>query len=294
MRVNIYAEEMTEQVELISKEIDGHSFTGLRLYLYLPVTVGGGSYRTPRGSHRSVKGSEEVFPPICGKAAQVSGPFMHRPGDDDSSAVTFWGKKDLRPVLRKMLNMLDDHYADALPDALPTYRCPECGPGSTSDADGCCYACGASLFTDDDGNPAHNDTDNPEGSVPAGFRHEVSKLCDRAGWCLASRHAGDIQADLDSLEEQLAVVQRLTNSPTGSGGDVKIEWESDPVSDPQGSEPREAPPDTAGAVRNIKAAMAAMDLGAPPKASEREDWFGTALAELEGALGMLDRKAPSQ
>ena len=36
MRVNIYAEEMTERVEIISKEIDGHRFTGLRLYLELP------------------------------------------------------------------------------------------------------------------------------------------------------------------------------------------------------------------------------------------------------------------
>src|SRR3954470_9005220 len=62
MRVNIYAEEMTERVEIISKEIDGQSFTGLRLYLELPVTVNG---------------------------EQKSGPFLHHPGDDDSAAVTF-------------------------------------------------------------------------------------------------------------------------------------------------------------------------------------------------------------
>jgi hypothetical protein len=35
MRVNVYAEEMTDRVEIISKEIDGHTFTGLRLYLEL-------------------------------------------------------------------------------------------------------------------------------------------------------------------------------------------------------------------------------------------------------------------
>lgn len=35
---------------------------------------------------------------------------MHRPGDDDSSAVTFWGKRDLREVLRKALAELDKHY----------------------------------------------------------------------------------------------------------------------------------------------------------------------------------------
>lgn len=87
MRVNIYAEEMTDRVEIISKEIGGATFTGLRFYLYLPVTDGLGN--------------------------QNRGPFIHRPGDDDSSAVTFWGKRDLREVLRKALAMLDEHYASA-------------------------------------------------------------------------------------------------------------------------------------------------------------------------------------
>lgn len=86
MRVNVYAEEMTERVEIISKEIDGHTFTGLRLYLELPATG-------PDGT-------------------QHQGPFMHRPGDDDSAAITFWGKRDLRLVLRKMLAELDAHYAE--------------------------------------------------------------------------------------------------------------------------------------------------------------------------------------
>ncbi len=104
MRVNVYAEEMTDRIEIISKEIDGHTFTGLRIYLELPVTVGG------QGQHRSE--GADVYPPVNGKAAQVSGPFMHRPGDDDSSAVTFWGKRDLRDVLRKALDMLDTHYGD--------------------------------------------------------------------------------------------------------------------------------------------------------------------------------------
>jgi len=36
MRVNIYAEEMTDRIEIIGKEIDGHRFTGLRFYLELP------------------------------------------------------------------------------------------------------------------------------------------------------------------------------------------------------------------------------------------------------------------
>jgi hypothetical protein len=102
MRVNVYAEEMTERIEIISKEIDGHKFTGLRLYLELPVTVGGS------GQHRSEP--DNVFPPINGKPAQVSGPFIHHPGDDDSAAITFWGNKDLRKVLCKMLVALDQHY----------------------------------------------------------------------------------------------------------------------------------------------------------------------------------------
>lgn len=84
MRVNVYAEEMTDEIEIISKEIDGHTFTGLRLYLYLPVT-----------------GPDGI---------QHQGPFIHRPGDDDSSAITLWGKRDLRKVLRKMLDTLDQHY----------------------------------------------------------------------------------------------------------------------------------------------------------------------------------------
>ena len=84
MRVNVYAEEMTDRVELVAKEIEGHSYTGLRFYLELPATVNG---------------------------QQLQGPFMHRPGDDDSSAVTFWGKQDLRVLLRKALTILDEHYA---------------------------------------------------------------------------------------------------------------------------------------------------------------------------------------
>jgi len=104
MRVNIYAEEITERVEVISKEIDGHVFTGLRLYLYLPVTL-------PDGTNQA-------------------GPFMHRDGDDDSAAITFWGKRDLRDVLKIMQEKLNAYY-DA-PPALSgrqedAERCPDCG-----------------------------------------------------------------------------------------------------------------------------------------------------------------------
>lgn len=93
MRVNVYAEEMSGRVEIISKEIDGHTFTGLRFYLELPVTMRDGR--------------------------QVSGPFIHRPGDDDSSAVTFWGKRDLRIELRRALELLDGHYERAAQEPKP-------------------------------------------------------------------------------------------------------------------------------------------------------------------------------
>jgi hypothetical protein len=84
MRVNIYAEEMApERVELITKTIDGRDYAAIRFYLELPVTVGG---------------------------VQHKGPFIHRPGDDDSSAVTFWGKQEMIPMLRKALELLEAHY----------------------------------------------------------------------------------------------------------------------------------------------------------------------------------------
>jgi hypothetical protein len=84
MRVNIYAEEMTDIVKIITKEIDGQMFTGLRFHLHLPVTLADGT--------------------------QAKGPFIHRPGDDDSSAVTFWGKRDFRDVMRQALALLDEYY----------------------------------------------------------------------------------------------------------------------------------------------------------------------------------------
>lgn len=85
MRVNVYAEEMTDRIEIISKDVDGYRFTGLRFYLELPVTD-----------------------PVTGTVTK--GPFLHRLGDDDSSAVTFWGKTDMRAMLAKALELLDRHY----------------------------------------------------------------------------------------------------------------------------------------------------------------------------------------
>jgi hypothetical protein len=91
MRVNVYAEEMTTRVELVTKEIPGEgAFTGVRFYLELPVTM--------RDADHNISG-------------QVAGPFIHREGDDDSSAVTFWGKGKLRLMLQAALKLLEDRDA---------------------------------------------------------------------------------------------------------------------------------------------------------------------------------------
>jgi hypothetical protein len=109
MRVNVYAEEMTKEIEIISKVIDGHTFTGLRLYLHMPVTQWRGDQNgdLPVTVERSLLYKPEQYDKAV---VQAKGPFMHRPGDDDSSAVTFWGKRDLLNVLNKMVEMLELHY----------------------------------------------------------------------------------------------------------------------------------------------------------------------------------------
>ncbi len=103
MRINIYAEEMTDKVEIISKEIDGQVYTGVRFYLELPVS------RFKFGGPVDVTTPAEHFSDSNG-VQQIKGPFIHRPGDDDSSAVTFWGKQSLRHTLRKALQLLEKHY----------------------------------------------------------------------------------------------------------------------------------------------------------------------------------------
>ncbi len=102
MRVNVYAEEMTDRIEIISKEIEGQTFTGLRFYLELPVSEAAHGARV--GNVKEENFTKDV--------RQVKGPFIHRFGDDDSAAVTFWGKKDLRKVLTQALLALDAHYGE--------------------------------------------------------------------------------------------------------------------------------------------------------------------------------------
>ncbi len=93
MRINVYAEEITDRVEIVKKQIEGQTFTGIRIYLELPVTI-----------DRDKDGN-----PI-----NKSGPFEHRKGDDDSAAVTFWGTGDeAQSALQKALDTLKEHLADS-------------------------------------------------------------------------------------------------------------------------------------------------------------------------------------
>lgn len=118
MRVNVYAEEMTDRLEIIAKEIDGRTFTGLRFYLELPVTdYEVGRFKCVECAGTGWVGGQGGDP--CGHCGghktvprQLRGPFHHHFGDDDSAAVTFWGKRDLRAVLRKALELLDEHYVN--------------------------------------------------------------------------------------------------------------------------------------------------------------------------------------
>jgi hypothetical protein len=114
VRVNVYAEEMSDRIEIIAKEIDGHTFTGLRFYLELPTSVPsdfkvqGSPYLESTKDPRIMKVRAGADVPCV----NLQGPFLHRPGDDDSSAVTFWGKRDLREMLRQALDALNKHYED--------------------------------------------------------------------------------------------------------------------------------------------------------------------------------------
>lgn len=80
MRINVYSEEITQKVEIVSKQGDGKTFVGVRFYTELPVTLG---------------------------TSQVSGPFLHHPGDDDSAAITFWGPKRTKEMLTRALQLLE-------------------------------------------------------------------------------------------------------------------------------------------------------------------------------------------
>ena len=105
MRVNIYAEEITDRIEIITKEIDGVQFMGIRFYLELPVST----YKYAVGQPVKIDVTPQTHKD---EVLQIRGPFIHHPGDDDSSAVTFWGKSDFRHILRKALSSLDNYYQE--------------------------------------------------------------------------------------------------------------------------------------------------------------------------------------
>lgn len=104
MRVNVYAEEMTDRIEIIEKIVEGNKFTALRFYLALPA-----SFVPDRGADDSLRPARVND---TEQATHMQAPFIHHPGDDDSAAVTFWGKQDMRFMLRKALAALDAHYAN--------------------------------------------------------------------------------------------------------------------------------------------------------------------------------------
>lgn len=100
MRINVYAEELTDRVEVITKQVDGKTFYGIRLYLYLPV------------SSKVVNGTEYAID------ESIRGPFIHHEGDDDSAAITFWvpwtkAKGNDFNVLKKTLYELYERSLDA-------------------------------------------------------------------------------------------------------------------------------------------------------------------------------------
>lgn len=51
--------------------------------------------------------------------------------------------------------------------------------------------------------------------------NETQRLCDRVVWCQASRASGDLDADLDALEEQRAVVESLLQREAAETKPVK-------------------------------------------------------------------------
>ena len=88
MRVNIYAEEISELVEIVRKRDEqGNMHSGVRFYTQLPVTI--------------------PFPGSLPCNTNVKGPFMHKRGDDDSAAVTFWSLSEAKRIFMKALQKID-------------------------------------------------------------------------------------------------------------------------------------------------------------------------------------------
>jgi hypothetical protein len=88
MRINVYDEEQTGRIEVVENTVRGEQFVGLRFFLELPVT-------TPHGN--------------------IQGPFAPNPVSEETAAVTFWNRKDLRPMLRHALALLDQYHGEVEP-----------------------------------------------------------------------------------------------------------------------------------------------------------------------------------
>ena len=201
MRVNVYAEEMTDRIEIIAKAIDGHNFTGLRFYLELPATVNG---------------------------ENVRGPFIHRPGDDDSGAVTFWGKKDMRAMLRRSLELLDAHYSD----------CP--------------FVAGPNEFGVDQAGPTHAQLDRIE-AVQNQILEEVKKMSETQAQL--DTEIGAVATALTGLQAALtAALADLQAKAAGSSIDFTPEFTQLQT--------------IANALSTLTSTATAADPGAPAAASE--------------------------
>lgn len=123
MRVNVYAEEMPSppRIEIVSKKIGDTEFTGLRIYTELPVTLQSAAIVDGAGVATNAHNADHMRDLARGAPGglHAQGPFQHGPEDDDSGAITFWGKRDLRDVLRVAIERLDRHYAArALPGGI--------------------------------------------------------------------------------------------------------------------------------------------------------------------------------
>ena len=66
--------------------------------------------QTEGGRGHSDRGASVSVDAGPSDGGRLQGPFTYQKEDLDSSAVTFWGTRDLRPVLRQLLTMLDEHY----------------------------------------------------------------------------------------------------------------------------------------------------------------------------------------
>lgn len=92
MRVNVYGEELTDRVELVTKVVDeDHTFYGVRFWLKFP--------NQDWWIHRKVDGVP----------------------DDDSSAITIWAdsKSDLEGVLSRALAAVRHSYDSGVPEQQP-------------------------------------------------------------------------------------------------------------------------------------------------------------------------------